>query len=152
MTILGILCVLLFALCLAAAIAGFVLALTSRGRSSVRKGPEIYAEMMAERMERENRMQAPVAQAGVAYGKGIAWERRAVYTLPEVKQAIGERRYGAVLPALLGTGGLLGAIVFGGAGLALLASGNARFAGLLLLAIALYGTWMIASDYRRAKL
>ncbi|HSK10971.1 MAG TPA: hypothetical protein VK911_15420 [Vicinamibacterales bacterium] len=52
---------------------------------------------------------------------------------------------------LLGMGGLIAAILFGGAGLALLASGNARYAGLFMLAIALYGAWIIGSDYLRTK-
>lgn len=148
---LGILCVVAGVAFLAMTVVGFGLALTRRGKSRVRKGPEIYAEMMAERMARENRGRPGVAQAGVGYGTGIAWDRTAVYTLPEIKRAIRDRQYGLVLPALLGMGGLLGTVAFGGVALALLVSGNGRYAGLFLLAIALYGSWIIVGDYRRTK-
>lgn len=151
MVTLGILCIALGLAFLAMAVAGMVLALTSRGKSRVRKGPEIYAEMQAERMARESRGRAGVAQAGVGYGTGIAWDRTAVYTLPEVKRALRDRQYGLVMPVLLGMGGLLGAIACAGGALALLAPGNARYVGLFLLAIALYGSWIIAGDYRRTR-
>jgi hypothetical protein len=48
-------------------------------------------------------------------------------------------------------GGLLGAILFAGAGLALVTTGNVRIVGLLLLAMAVYGSWMIGTDYLKTK-
>lgn len=151
MTLLGMLCVALCALSLVATAAGVALGLKARGTTRVRKGAQVHAEMVAESLARQQRRRTTVAQAGIGYGTGIAWERTAVYTLPEIKRAVRDGRYVAVLPAILGMGGLLAAILFGGAALALLTSGTARLVGLMLVGMGVYGAWMIGSDYAKTQ-
>ena len=132
--------------------AGIALGVMDRGRTTVRKGPEIYGEMMAESMHRDTLREGeiPIAQKVFATGKGVAWERGASYSVPEIKTMLREGNYRGALPALLVMAGLVGLPLF--LGLAVLvawSSENARIAGGILVAIGLYGGYMMARDMAR---
>lgn len=133
-------------------VTGGLLALRARGQVSKRTGPGIYGEMMEERMHRDAVRDGaiPLATGVVATGKGVAVEATASYTVPEIRRAVREKRWGAALPALLIMAGLVLGIAFTGLAIAVRVTGDFRYAGWMLVGMAAYGVYLVASDWRKA--
>jgi hypothetical protein len=75
-------------------------------------------------------------------------ERGAGSGVPGLKRLIASGEWGAALPALLITGGMLSMMVFGALVLAVVL--EQRATGLLMLAVVLFMLLRIVRDYRRA--
>jgi hypothetical protein len=129
-----------------ALIAGTVLTAILFGRTRWRSGPEIGAELMAERMARESGGVKP--QHVFFIGKGVAVDREANLSYAEIKQQLMAGRWLLMLPVLLAIGGLLGLFLFGSAA-AWLGIKDKLVAGAIVV-VAFYALFRIISNFVRA--
>jgi hypothetical protein len=129
-----------------ALIAGTVLTAILYGRTRWRSGPEIGAEMMAERMARESGGVKP--QHVFFIGKGVAVDREANLSYAEIKQRLMAGQWLLMLPVLLAVGGLLGLFLFGSAA-AWLGIEDKLVAGAVVV-VAFYALFRIISNFVRA--
>ncbi len=145
-----ILFVVLSSVAFAALIAGFSWGLVVRGRTSTRKGPEIYGELMEEKMDREalRKGGAQLARKAASGGKGVAWEREAEYSWGEIRCMLREHRLRKALPPLLVLGGMIGLTLF--LGLALLVRLRWKIFGLGLLAFTAYAVYLAVQGWRES--
>ena len=132
-------------LSLLALIAGTVLTAILFGRTRWRSGPEIGAEMMAERMARESGGVKP--QHVFFIGKGVAVDREANLSYAEIKQRLMAGQWLLMLPVLLAVGGLLGLFLFGAAA-AWLGIEDKLVAGAVVV-VAFYALFRIISNFVR---
>jgi hypothetical protein len=93
-------------------IVGGVLTLALSGQTRRRSGPEVGAEMMADRLDRNTEGHI-TAQRTAFVGKAAAVERQATVDFGELKQQIAAGQCVSVLPALLAIGGFVGLLFFG---------------------------------------
>jgi len=129
-----------------ALIAGTVLTAILFGRTRWRSGPEIGAEMMAERMARESGGVKP--QHVFFIGKGVAVDREAGFSYAQIKQQLMAGRCLQMFPILLAMGGLLGLFLFGSAA-AWLGIKDKLVAGVIAV-VAFYALFRIVSNFVRA--
>ena len=129
-----------------ALIAGTVLTAILFGRTRWRSGPEIGAELMAERMARESGGVKP--QHVFFIGKGVAVDREANLSYAEIKQRLMAGQWLLMLPVLLAVGGLLGLFLFGSAA-AWLGIKDKLVAGVIVV-VAFYALFRIISNFVRA--
>jgi len=129
-----------------ALIAGTVLTAILFGRTRWRSGPEIGAEMMAERMARESGGVKP--QHVFFIGKGVAVDREANLSYAEIKQRLMAGQWLLMLPVLLAMGGLLGLFLFGSVA-AWLGIEDKLVAGVIVV-VAFYALFRIISNFVRA--
>jgi hypothetical protein len=129
-----------------ALIAGTVLTAILFGRTRWRSGPEIGAEMMAERMARESGGVKP--QHVFFIGKGVAVDREANLSYAEIKQRLMAGQWLQMFPVLLAIGGLLGLFLFGSAA-AWLGIKDKLVAGVIVV-VAFYALFRIVSNFVRA--
>jgi hypothetical protein len=129
-----------------ALVAGTVLTAILFGRTRWRSGPEIGAEMMAERMARESGGVKP--QHVFFIGKGVAVDREANLSYAEIKQRLMAGQWLLMLPVLLAVGGLLGLFLFGSAA-AWLGIKDKLVAGAVVV-VAFYALFRIISNFVRA--
>jgi hypothetical protein len=117
------------------------------GQTRRRSGPEVGAEMQAERMARDS-----VGHVEPQYvyfkGKGVAVERKASLSFAEIKQQLMAGEWLQMFPVLLAMGGLLGLFLFGSAA-AWLGMENKLMAGLIVI-VALYAIIRMVSALIRA--
>ena len=129
-----------------ALIAGTVLTAILFGRTRWRSGPEIGAEMMAERMARESGGVKP--QHVFFIGKGVAVDREAGFSYAQIKQQLMAGRCLQMFPILLAMGGLLGLFLFGSVA-AWLGIEDKLVAGAVVV-VAFYALFRIISSFVRA--
>lgn len=130
---------------------GFAAALSKRGVTRRRAGPEIGAELLAEKMGREasDEGRKTLARRAWFWGRGWAVERTATYSTEEIRQALRRREPRAVWPALVGTAGMVLFPLFGGIALVLVP--DTRWFGAAVLAIFGYGLVSVIRDLRRER-
>jgi hypothetical protein len=141
-----ILFLVLTGLSVVALIAGTVLTAILFGRTRWRSGPEIGAELMAERMARESGGVKP--QHVFFIGKGVAVDREASLSYTEIKQRLMAGQWLLMFPVLLAVGGLLGLFLFGSAA-AWLGIKDKLVAGAIVV-VAFYALFRIVSSFVRA--
>jgi hypothetical protein len=129
-----------------ALIAGTVLTAILFGRTRWRSGPEIGAELMAERMARESGGVKP--QHVFFIGKGVAVDREANLSYAEIKQRLMAGQWLLMLPVLLAVGGLLGLFLFGSVA-AWLGIEDKLVAGAVVV-VAFYALFRIISNFVHA--
>jgi hypothetical protein len=117
------------------------------GQTRRRSGPEVGAEMQAERMARDS---AGHVEPQYVYfkGKAVAVERKASLSFAEIKQQLMAGEWLQMFPVLLAMGGLLGLFLFGSAA-AWLGMENKLMAGLIVI-VALYAIIRMVSAFIRA--
>ena len=130
-----------------ALIAGTVWSAVVFGQTRRRSGPEVGAEMMAERMARESG--GHVGPQYVTFkGKAVAVEREASFSFAEIKQQLMAGQWLDMFPVLLAMGGFLGLFLFGAVA-AWLGIENKLVAGLIVI-VALYALIRTVSAIIRA--
>jgi hypothetical protein len=130
-----------------ALIAGTVLTAILFGRTRWRSGPEIGAELMAERMARESGgLGKP--QHIFFIGKGVAVDREAGFSYAQIKQRLMAGQWLLMFPVLLAIGGLLGLFLFGSVA-AWLGIEDKLVAGAVVV-VAFYALFRIVSNFVRA--
>ncbi len=145
----GNLIVLLTASLIAFAV-GTVWTLALRGHTTRRKGTEVGAEMMEEKMARRafHEGRASLGRKAWFWGKGWAIEREAAFSYAEIKAMWRKGSWGGILPMGLLMVGMLGSIILGG--LLLLLTLSTPIPGILVVAAGLYGAWLVGAGIRRA--
>ena len=117
------------------------------GQTRRRSGPEVGAEMQAERMARDS-----VGHVEPQYvyfkGKAVAVERKASLSFAEIKQQLMAGEWLQMFPVLLAMGGLLGLFLFGSVA-AWLGLENKLLAGLIVI-VAVYALIRMVSAFVRA--
>jgi len=117
------------------------------GQTRQRSGPEVGAEIMAERMTRDS--EGHVGPQHVFFkGKAVAVEREASFSFAEVKQQLTAGEWRQMFPVLLAIGGFLGLFLFGSVA-AWLGIENKLVAGLIVI-VALYALIRTVSALVRA--
>jgi hypothetical protein len=130
-----------------ALIAGTIWTSILFGQTRWRSGPEIGAEMMAERMARDSG--GHVKPRYVFFiGKGVAVDREAGFSYAEIKQQLMAGRCLSMFPVLLAMGGLLGLFLFGSAA-AWLGIKDKLVAGVIVI-VAFYALFRMVSNFVRA--
>ena len=130
-----------------ALIAGTVWSAVVFGQTRRRSGPEVGAEMQAERMARDSEGQ--VGPQHVFFkGKAVAVERKASLSFAEIKQQLMAGEWLQMFPVLLAMGGFLGLFLFGAAA-TWLGIENKLLAGLVAI-VALYAVIRMVSAFIRA--
>jgi hypothetical protein len=117
------------------------------GQTRRRSGPEVGAEMQAERMARDS-VGHLEPQHVFFKGKAVAVERKANLSFAEIKQQLMAGEWLQMFPVLLAMGGLLGLFLFGSAA-AWLGIENKLVAGLIAI-VALYAIIRTVSAFARA--
>jgi hypothetical protein len=117
------------------------------GQTRQCSGPEVGAEMMAERMARDS--EGHVKPQHVFFkGKAVAVEREASFSFAEIKQQLMAGQWLDMFPVLLAIGGFLGLFLFGSVA-AWLGIENKLVAGLIVI-VALYALIRTVSAFVRA--
>ena len=117
------------------------------GQTRRRSGPEVGAEIMAERMARDS--EGHVRPQYVTFkGKAVAVEREASFSFAEIKQQLMAGQWLDMFPVLLAMGGFLGLFLFGSVA-AWLGIENKLVAGLIVF-VALYALIRTVSAFVRA--
>ncbi len=131
---------------------GFALAVKERGKTTKRTGPGIYAEMMRDSMRRDTLRNGdvPIGEWAVSWGKGVAVETEASYTMDEVKQMVNGKQYKRLLPPLLMIPGFVAMLVFAGLAILARATGEMRYAGYFLIVAGAYAAFLMTKDYLKA--
>jgi hypothetical protein len=93
-------------LSLIALILGMVLVLVLSGQTRRRSGPEVGAEMVADRMTRGREGQVVVQRTAFA-GKAARVERQATVSFGDLKRQVAAGQCLSVMPALLAIGGFV---------------------------------------------
>ena len=128
-------------------IAGTVWTAVVFGQTRRRSGPEVGAEIMAERMARDS--EGHVGPQYVTFkGKAVAVEREASFSFAEIKQQLMAGQWLHMFPVLLAMGGFLGLFLFGSVA-AWLGIENKLVAGLIVV-VALYALIRTVSAFVRA--
>lgn len=127
-----------------AMIAGFVLWLTTSGRTRRRSGRAVGAEIMSGQMSDEGET---LAGGTVFKGTGVAVTREAELSFAEIKGMIRARRPEAI-PALLAVGGLLCFVLFGA--VALWLGLDDKLVGTVVMLVVLYTVGRIVVGFVRA--
>jgi hypothetical protein len=130
-----------------ALIVGTVWTALVAGQTHRRSGPEVGAEMMAERMARDS-MGHTRPQYVFFKGKGVAVERKASFSFAEIKQQLSAGQWLDMFPILLAMAGFLGLFLFGAAA-AWLGIENRLLAGLIVV-VALYAIVRTVIAFARA--
>jgi hypothetical protein len=117
------------------------------GQTRRRSGPEVGAEMMAERMARDSTGHTK-PQYVFFKGKAVAIERKASFSFAEIKQQLMAGQWLDMFPVLLAMGGFLGLFLFGAAA-AWLGIENKLLAGLIVI-VALYAIVRTVIAFARA--
>jgi len=119
---------------------GIGLALKDRGHRSTRRGAEIYNELARAARDRDSFYESDVTlgHASKAWGDGVEIRGEAKYSWPELIGAWRERRWRFLAPALLGTAGGMGMLVFAGCALLSTADPGTRAFGFLFLLFAVF--------------
>jgi hypothetical protein len=130
-------------------VTGFVWGLIVRGKTTKESGPEIGAELMRDKMDRDSVQEGKVPVAGKAFfvGKGFAVEREAEYSYAEIKQMLRAGDVRQALPALLVAAGMIGLTFF--LSLILLVKLPNKIYGLVILAFSLYCVYLIIAGFIR---
>lgn len=123
-------------------LAGCAWGLIERGQTRRARGPEIGAEMMAEKMgsDAATSGKTPLAQKTAFVGTGWAVEREAEYSWSEIRTALQAGNIRAVVPALLAGAGML--MFMFCLALALLIRLHNKIYGGIVLGIALYALYI----------
>jgi hypothetical protein len=117
------------------------------GETRRRSGPEVGAEIMADRMARDS--EGHVRPQYVFFkGKAEAVERKASLSFAEIKQQLMAGQWLDMFPVLLAIGGFLGLFLFGAVA-AWLGIENKLVAGLIVI-VALYALIRTVSAFVRA--
>ena len=142
--------IVLLAISLAVFIFAAVWILVLRGHTTKRTGADIGVEYMEEEMARRDFRKGKTSLGRKAWfwGKGWAVEREAAFSYKELKTLWREGSYGAVLPMALVIVGMVSSIILGGVML-LIGLGN-PLPGLFVIAVGIYGAWIVISGIRRA--
>ena len=130
-----ILFLVLTGLSVVALIVGTVWSAVAFGQTRRRSGPEVGAEIMADRMARDSEGHAR-PQYVFFKGKAVAVEKKASFSFAEIKQLLMAGQWLDIFPVLLAMGGFLGLFLFGAAA-AWLGIENKVVAGLIVI-VALY--------------
>jgi len=130
-----------------ALIVGTVWTAVVSGQTRRRSGPEVGAEIMAERMARDSEGHTR-PQYVFFKGKAVAVEREASFSFAEIKQQLMAGQWLDIFPVLLAMGGFLGLFLFGAAA-AWLGIENKLVAGLIVI-VALYALIRTVSAFVRA--
>jgi hypothetical protein len=118
-----------------ALIVGTIWTAVGFGQTRRRSGPEVGAEIMAERMARDSEGHTR-PQHVFFKGKATAVEKEASFSFAEIKQQLRAGQWLQMLPVLLAIGGFLGLFLFGSVA-AWLGIENKLLAGLIAI-VALY--------------
>jgi hypothetical protein len=143
-----ILFIVLTVLSLAALVAGMAWALATSGETRRRSGPDVGAEIIADRMEDEHDEATTIAQRTAFKGKAVKVEREASFGLADVKHQVAAGQWREALPVLLALGGLVGFLLFGSL-VALLAIESKLIGGAIVI-VAAYAVVRIVLALRRA--
>lgn len=130
-----------------ALIAGTVWTAVVFGQTRHRSGPEVGAEMMADRMARDSEMHTR-PQYVFFKGKAVAVDRKASLSFAEIKQQLRAGQWLQMFPVLLAIGGFLGLFLFGAVA-AWLGMENKLLAGLIVI-VALYALIRMVRAFARA--
>jgi hypothetical protein len=130
-----ILFLVLTGLSVVALIGGTVWTAIAFGQTRRRSGPEVGAEVVAERMARHSEGHTRPQQVFFK-GEAAAVEKKADFSLAEIKQQLKAGQWLQMFPVLLAMGGFLGLFLFGAAS-AWLGIENKLLAGLIVI-VALY--------------
>jgi hypothetical protein len=117
------------------------------GQTRRRSGPEVGAEIMAERMARDS-VGHTKPQYVTFKGKAVAVEKKASFSFAEIKQQLMAGQWLQMFPVLLAIGGFLGLFLFGAAA-AWLGMENKLVAGMIVV-VALYAVIRMVSAFVRA--
>jgi len=117
------------------------------GQTRRRSGPEVGAEVMADRMARHSEGHTR-PQHVFFKGKAVAVDRKASFSFAEIKQQLRAGQWLQMFPILLAIGGFLGLFLFGAVA-AWLGIGNKLLAGLIVI-VALYALIRMVSAFARA--
>jgi hypothetical protein len=130
---------------------GFIWGLIVRGKTIKESGPQIGAELMREKMDRDSIQEgkAPVAGKAFFIGKGVAVEREAEYSYAEIKQFLKAGDMRQALPALLVILGMIGLTFF--LALTLLAKLSNPIYGIVVLAFSLYCAYLVIAGFIRKE-
>ena len=122
-------------LCVVALIGGTIWTAIAFGQTRQRSGPEVGAEAVAERMARDSEGHTRPQQVFFK-GEAAAVEKKAEFSLAEIKQQLKAGQWLQMLPVLLAIGGFVGLFLFGAAA-AWVGMENKLLAGLIAI-VALY--------------
>jgi hypothetical protein len=142
-----ILFLVLTGLSVVALIVGTVWAAIAFGQTRRRSGPEVGAEIMADRMARDSEGHTR-PQYVFFKGEAVAVEREASFSFAEIKQQLMAGQWLHLFPALLAIGGFLGLFLFGSVA-AWLGMENKLVAGLIVV-VALYALIRTVIVFARA--
>ena len=140
-----ILLIALAGLSLVTLIIGAVTTLIRGGRTQIRSGPEVGAEIMSGQMADDEGTIG--ARRSVFVGNGVSVERSATISFANVKQHLASGDLLPLLPALLVIGGFVGLLLFGALAV-LVASPN--IIGIAVTLIVLYTLMRMLIDFIRA--
>lgn len=143
-----ILLIILTVLSAATLIAGAAWALTTSGETRRRSGPDVGAEIIAERMEDEHDEATMVAQHSAFKGQAVKVEREASFSLADIKQQVAAGQWREAMPVLLVLAGFTGLFLFGSL-TALVAIEN-KLVGGAIVVVAVYAIVRIVLALRRA--
>ena len=140
-----ILLIALAVISLIALIIGAVITLIRGGRTEIRSGPDVGAEIMSGQMaDGEGTVGV---ERSVFVGNGISVERNATISFANVKQHLASGDVLSLLPALLVIGGFVGLLLFGA--LAVLAA-SPNIISIGVTVIVLYTLMRMLIDFIRA--
>jgi hypothetical protein len=128
-------------------IAGMVWILTTSGQTQRRSGEEVGQEVVADMM-RDDLTDDEVILGTSFKGKAVGVKREASFSFADIKAAIKEGQWQAVLPILLALGGMMGLFFFGS--LTLWFTIEAKFVAGLIIAAAFYAIIRTVISFARA--
>lgn len=142
--------VVLFVTSLCTLAVGAVWTIVLHGQTTHRSGTQVGAEYMEERMSRQAFREGKTSVGRKAWFWGKAWavDREAAFSYGEIKAMWKKGSYGAVLPMALALTGMVSSIILGG--FLLWVTLDNPIPGLFVLALGLYGAWLIIGGIRRA--
>ena len=142
----GILFIILAAICLVGLIIGFVLFLVDQGQIQRRSGEQVGADMIADQMDED--WDPSFASATKFKGTASEVSVGATASFIEIKEAAASGNWRKALPAFLILGGLSGMLVFGA--LAVFYFMDDKLIGGVILAVILFAVVRILIGFIRA--
>lgn len=130
-----------------ALIVGTVWSAVAFGQTRWRSGPQVGAEIMADRIARDSEGHTR-PQYVFFKGKAVAVKKEASFSFAEIKQQLMAGQWLDIFPILLAMGGFLGLFLFGAVA-AWLGMENKLVAGLMVI-VALYALIRTVSAFLRA--
>jgi hypothetical protein len=131
-------------------VVGMAWTLVLRGHTTRRAGADVGVEYLEEEMARRTLRSGRTSLGRRAWflGKGWAVEREAAFSYKELKVMWRKGSYGALLPLTFVIVGMLGSIIL--AGVVLLIGLSNPIPGTFVVAVGIYGAWIVISGIRRA--